>query len=194
MSESHRVIRLVDLLETEDGELFYNVISSSFFSKNKDVEKFLKEKAVQSVKLCTSSTYLVISKENPNDLLGYFSLATKMLTLKKVSLSKSTERTISRYGYYDEDSDSYKIPAILIAQFGRNFNESSKSISGADLMGITLRQVKTVLSFSSGKTVFLECEKKKILIDFYSDKGFIILDNEVISKDSKELKQMYRLV
>lgn len=194
MSESHKVIRLVDLLETEDGELFYNVISSSFFSKNKDVEKFLKEKAVQSVKLCTSSTYLVISKENPNDLLGYFSLATKMLTLKKVSLSKSTERTISRYGYYDEDSDSYKIPAILIAQFGRNFNESSKSISGADLMGITLRQVKTVLSFSSGKTVFLECEKKKILIDFYSDKGFIALDNEVISKDSKELKQMYRLV
>lgn len=194
MSESHKVIRLVDLLETEDGELFYNVISSSFFSKNKDVEKFLKEKAVQSVKLCTSSTYLVISKENPNDLLGYFSLATKMLTLKKVSLSKSTERTISRYGYYDEDSDSYKIPAILIAQFGRNFNESSKSISGADLMGITLRQVKTVLSFSSGKTVFLECEKKKILIDFYSDKGFISLDNEVISKDSKELKQMYRLV
>ena len=194
MSESHKVIRLVDLLETEDGELFYNVISSSFFSKNKDVEKFLKEKAVQSVKLCTSSTYLVISKENPNDLLGYFSLATKMLTLKKVSLSKSTERTISRYGYYDEDSDSYKIPAILIAQFGRNFNESSKSISGADLMGITLRQVKTVLSFSSGKTVFLECEKKRILIDFYSDKGFIALDNEVISKDSKELKQMYRLV
>ena len=194
MSESHKVIRLVDLLETEDGELFHNVISSCFFSKNKDVEKFLKEKAVQSVKLCTSSTYLVISKENPNDLLGYFSLATKMLTLKKVSLSKSTERTISRYGYYDEDSDSYKIPAILIAQFGRNFNESSKSISGADLMGITLRQVKTVLSFSSGKTVFLECEKKKILIDFYLDKGFIALDNEVISKDSKELKQMYRLV
>ena len=109
-------------------------------------------------------------------------------------VSKSTERTISRYGYYDEESDSYKIPAILIAQFGRNFNESSKSISGADLMGITLRQVKTVLSFSSGKTVFLECEKKRILIDFYSDKGFIALDNEVISKDSKELKQMYRLV
>ena len=193
MQNSHRVIRLVDLLEN-DGESFYNFLASLFCSPNKDVERFLKEKAVQSVKLCTSSTYLVISNDKPLHLSGYFSLATKMLSLKKLSLSKSTERMISRFGYYDEDSDSYKIPAILIAHFGRNFNNTLSSISGFDLMAITLQQVKNILSFTSGKTVFLECEKKQKLIDFYKENGFSVLDNDVLSKDKKELIQLYRLV
>ena len=194
MQKGHKVIRLVDLLETEEGENFYNLLVSNFSSKNKDVESFIKEKAVQSVKLCTSSSYLVISNDNPLDLLGYFSLATKMLSLKKNSLSKSSERIISRFGYYDTDSDSYKVPAILIAQFGKNYNENSASIDGTDLMAITLKQVKTVLSFSSGKTVFLECEKKQGLVDFYKANGFSILDNEVLSRDKKSLMQLYRLL
>ena len=194
MLKNHKVIRLVDLLETEDGESFYKTLTANFSSTNKDVESFLKEKAVQSVKLCTSSTYLVISKDNPNDLLGYFSLATKVLTLKKLFLSKSTEKIIKRYGYYDDDSDSYKIPAILIAQFGKNYSEKSESIQGSILMSIALQQIKTILSFSSGKTAFLECEKKQALIEFYKNHNFIILDNEILSKNHKELIQMYRLV
>ncbi len=38
MLENHKVIRLVDLLETEDGELFFNSLANSFLSINKDVE------------------------------------------------------------------------------------------------------------------------------------------------------------
>ena len=169
---------------------------SSFESPNKDVEKFLKLKSVQATKLNTATTYLVYRERNPVeiDFVGYFSLAMKMLTLKKVSLSKSSEKIISRFGYYDEDSDSYKVPAVLLAQFGRNFNANSVSISGADLMAITLQQVKNALSFLSGKTVFLECEKKQKLIDFYKTNGFSVLDNEVLSKDKKELTQLYRLL
>ena len=194
MQKEHKVIRLVDLLETEEGENFYNLLASNFSSKNKDVETFIKEKAVQSVRLCTSSSYLVISNNNSLDLLGYFSLATKMLSLKKLSLSKTSEKIISRFGYYDADSESYKVPAILIAQFGKNYNKESASIVGSDLMAITLRQVKNVLSFSSGKTVFLECEKKQKLLDFYQANGFSVLDNEVLSRDKKSLMQLYRLL
>ena len=180
----------------ENGEEYFDLTAETFESPNKDVEKFLKTKSVQATKLNTATTYLVYIERNPVeiDLVGYFSLAMKMLTLKTVSLSKSTEKVISRFGYYDEDSDSYKVPAILIAQFGRNFNADSSSISGSELMAITLRQVKDVLSFLSGKTVFLECEKEPKLIDFYKANGFSILDNEVLSKDKKELMQLYRLL
>lgn len=180
----------------ENGEEYFYSIAESFKSPNKDVENFLKTKAVQATKLNTATTYLVYTEVSPIeiDLIGYFSLAMKMLTIKKSSLSSSKEKIISRFGYYDDDSDSYKVPAVLVAQFGRNFNNESSSIPGTNLMDIALMQIKTVLSFLSGKTVFLECEKKKKLIDFYSDKGFIALDNEVISKDSKELMQMYRLL
>ena len=54
------------------------------------------------------------------DLLGYFTLETKMLTLKQDSLSKTECKAISRFGYFDEDSLSYKLPAVLIAQFSRS--------------------------------------------------------------------------
>jgi hypothetical protein len=116
-----------------------------------------------------------------------------MLTIKLSTLSKSEQKTINRYGYYDEDSDSLKIPAILIAQLSRNF--SSKIIlSGSDLMDIILKQVKSILNLTSGKTVFLECEKIKNLTDFYESQHFKFLDTKLLSKDSKELIQMYRLI
>ncbi len=69
---------LSNLLKSEDGEILFTLFSESFVSKNKDVEAFLKTKAVQSVKLYTSSTYLVYESAEYIDLLGYFTLATKM--------------------------------------------------------------------------------------------------------------------
>ena len=191
---SFELIRLFDLLATEGGENFLNLVSGEFSSINKDVEDFLKEKAVQSTKLNTSSTYLVISSEADFDILGYFTLATKMLTLKKDLLTKSEIKVISRFGYYDEDSQSYKIPALLIAQFSRNFNEKSKSIRGSDLMNIVLKQAKHILNLTSGKTVFVECEKIEKVVNFYVENGFHILDNESMSENKKDLIQLYRLL
>lgn len=191
---SFELIRLFDLLATEGGENFLNLISSEFSSINRDVEDFLKEKAVQSTKLNTSSTYLVISSEANFDILGYFTLATKMLTLKKDFLTKSEIKVISRFGYYDEDSLSYKIPALLIAQFSRNFNKKSKSINGSDLMNIVLKQAKHILNLTSGKTVFVECEKIEKVVNFYVENGFHILDNESMSENKKDLIQLYRLL
>lgn len=191
---SFEVICLSDFIESPDDEDFFKNMSLSFSSKNKDVERFLQEKAVQSAKLGTSSTYLLVYKGIAPQILGYFTLAIKILSIRKSNLSKSVERIIGRFGYFDENSNAYHLPAILIAQFGRNFNKDSNTISGTDLMSITLKYVKDILRRTSGKTVFLECEKKQKLIEFYSDLGFISLDNQVISKDSKELMQMYRLV
>lgn len=184
----YKIQRLSELLAIENGEIYFNAVVETFKSPSKDVEHFLKIKAVQATKLNTATTYLVYIERFALeiDLVGYFSLAMKMLTLKKSSLSKSSQRIISRFGYYDDDSESYKIPAILVAQFGKNFSEASVSISGSDLMAITLHQVKNALSFLSGKTVFLESEKKEKLIDFYTENGFTVLDNEVLSKNKKE--------
>ena len=192
----YKIQRLSEVLAIENGERYFNAVVETFKSPNKDVEHFLKAKAVQATKLNTATTYLVYIERSAIeiDLVGYFSLAIKMLTLKKSSLSKSSQRIISRFGYYDDDSESYKIPAILVAQFGKNFSEASVSISGSDLMAITLHQVKNALSFLSGKTVFLESEKKEKLIDFYTENGFTVLDNEVLSKNKKELMQLYKLL
>ena len=188
-------IRLFDLLAMDGGEQFFESIANSFISKNEDVEHFFRDKAVQATKLNTAATYLVISFENKKfDLLGYFTLATKMLTLKQSSLSKTGCRAISRFGYFDEDSQSYKLPAVLIAQFSRNFNEYSKSITGSDLMDIALDKIKDILHSTSGKAVFLECEQSEKIIDFYTRHNFQPLGNIVFSKDNKELTQLYMIL
>ena len=118
----------------------------------------------------------------------------KMLTLKQSSLSKTECKAISRFGYFDEDSQSYKLPAVLIAQFSRNFNENSESISGADLMDIALDRIKDILHSTSGKAVFLECEQSKKIIDFYTKNNFQPLGNTIFSKNKKDLTQLYMIL
>ena len=192
---NYSVIRLFNLLAIDGGEKYFTSIANSFESKNVDVKKFLRQKAVISTKLNTASTYLVVSYENNTiDILGYFSLATKMLTLKQSALTKTERRIISRFGYFDEESASFKLPAILIAQFIRNFNKNSKSIKGSNLMKIVLKQVKDIQHLTSGKTIFLECEQNKKIIDFYTECGFQMLDSTVITKDKKTLVQLYMIL
>jgi|GEM_PF-1017800 len=190
---SFEIIHLFELLSVDGGESYFKKMADSFSSINKDVETFFKEKAAQSCKLNTSSTYIIVSTDRELEVLGYFTLATKMLTIKLSILTKSEQKVISRYGYYDEDSDSLKIPAILIAQLSRNFN-TSDALCGSDLMDIILKQVKNIFNLTSGKTVFLECERIKKLTDFYESQKFKFLDTNIFSKNNKELVQMYRLI
>lgn len=171
---SFEIIHLFELLSVDGGESYFKKMADSFSSINKDVETFFKEKAAQSCKLNTSSTYIIVSTDRELEVLGYFTLATKMLTIKLSILTKSEQKAISRYGYYDEDSDSLKIPAILIAQLSRNFN-TSDALCGSDLMDIILKQVKNIFNLTSGKTVFLECERIKKLTDFYELKNLNFL-------------------
>ena len=190
---SFEIIHLFELLSVDGGESYFKKMADSFSSINKDVETFFKEKAAQSCKLNTSSTYIIVSTDRELEVLGYFTLATKMLTIKLSILTKSEQKVISRYGYYDEDSDSLKLPAILIAQLSRNFN-TSDALCGSDLMDIILKQVKNIFNLTSGKTVFLECERIKKLTDFYESQKFKFLDTNIFSKNNKELVQMYRLI
>lgn len=179
------------------GEGLCSTLTNLFESPNKDVESFLKTKAVQSAKLYTSSTYLVSTLENNSgtvDLLGYFTLAIKMLTVRCVDLSMVQEKMIRRFACFACNSESYQLPAILIAQFGRNFSKQSASISGMELMKFALEHIRMIFTLSSGKTIFLECEKEEKLIHFYEKCGFFMLNNTVYSKDKKELVQMFRFI
>lgn len=185
---------LSNILKESDGELLFNLLSDSFISKNKDVETFLKEKSVQSTKLYTSATYLLYNLDSKADLLGYFTLATKMLTIKPESLTSSQAKVIKRFVSLDSDTNTYRLPAVLLAQFGRNFSENSVSIKGAELMKVALERIEKAVLLTSGKITFLECEPKEKLIKFYENCGFRLLDNVIYSKTSKELVQMFRVI
>lgn len=121
---------LCDLLKLKNGEILFqksaSIFTSIFISLNRDVELFLKEKALQSAKLYTSSTYLVAED---SDLAGYFTLATKMLTLSPKNISSTQAKIIKRFVSLDSDSNTFRLQAVLLAQFGRNFSKESVSIT-----------------------------------------------------------------
>lgn len=77
---------LCDLLKLKNGEILFQKSASIFISLNRNVELFLKEKTLQSAKLYTFSTHLVAED---SDLAGYFTLATKMLTLSPKNISST---------------------------------------------------------------------------------------------------------
>lgn len=74
---SFEIIRLFELLAMEGGEDLFIKMTSSFSSINKDVEQFFKKKAIQSCRLNTSSTYIVVSTDGVLKVLGYFTLELK---------------------------------------------------------------------------------------------------------------------
>lgn len=186
------VRRLDSLLKTDGGDVVFEALKSSFSSKNPDVERFLKNSSVQSMRLHQSSTYLVMTRDFV--LLGYFTLALKVIRIDASLLSNRESLKLQRFSMPDKENDSFIVPAILIAQFSRNFNESVSSISGSDLMSITLEYVRSIQSQIGGLVTFLECEPAEKLVSFYKTQGFRLLDGKTISKTDKELLQMYRLI
>ncbi len=61
-------------------------------------------------------------------------------------------------------------------------------------MTITLEFVRSVQSQIGGLVTFLECEPIEKLVEFYKSQGFRLLSQKSISKNEKELLQMYRLI
>lgn len=193
MPESPFIVRRLDLLlKDEGGDVVFEALKSTFSSKNPDVEHFLKQSAVQSMRLHQSSTYLVMSRDFT--LLGYFTLALKVVRIDAGLLSKTESNKLQRFSLPDKENNSFIVPAILIAQFSRNFNCSCTTISGKDLMAITLEFVRSVQSQIGGLVTFLECEPIEKLVEFYKSQGFRLLSQKSFSKTNKELLQMYRLI
>lgn len=127
---SFNVINIRDFLENSDsssiGEDMLKIFLSNFScKKNSDVERFLKEQAIDFTKKNQSVTYLVFS-EDYTELLGYFTLATKPISIRVNSdaaegFSNTIKRKISRVSEFDDVTETYTLSAYLIAQLGKNY-------------------------------------------------------------------------
>ena len=95
---------------------------------------FLKKNAVEFTKKSQSVTYLVFSVES-KEMLGYFTLALKPLSVRGETVSRTTKRKLLRISELDEKSDTYTMSAYLIAQLGKNYtNDANEKITGKELV------------------------------------------------------------
>lgn len=180
----------LDMLMEEIGEEPTKEILSDFSCPlNPDVEGFLKRKAMEFEKQRISRTQLVFaSYKNKTVLVGYYTLATKSFNITKATLSASTRKKITKFATYNPDIKAYILPAPLIGQLGKNFrNGYNKLISGDELLKMACDDVQLTQSILGGKVVYLECEDKPFLLDFYGANGFVEFDRRKLDRDETDI-------
>lgn len=176
----------LDDMISQKGESFVRKELSSFSCPlNKDVEIFLKEKSIIFSQHGYSKTHLVYtSYKNKKVLIGYFTLSPKVIIVKKKSVSKTLLKRLSGFATYNSDLKQYTIPSPLIGQLGKNYtNGYNNLISGDELLKLAIDKVKKVQREIGGKTVYLECEDKDRLKEFYQSNGFVFYDYRKLDRD-----------
>ena len=161
---------------------------------NVDVESFLKNSAIEFTKKSQSVTYLVFSVED-KELLGYFSLALKPLTVRGKTVSNTTKRKLLRISELDEDSDTYNMAAYLIAQLGKNYTDGANTrITGKELVELAWTVIEDAQYMLGGIVVFLEAENEEKLLDFYKANRFSQFDTRQTASDADEPHELVQLL
>lgn len=199
IEESYKVVNVKEYIDknkstyVEEQEL-HELLSSFSCPLNTDVEDFLRNNAIDFTKKDQSITYLVFNDEN--DLVGYFSLASKPISVMVDSVSKSMAKKLSRVSVLNKENNTYTASAYLIAQLGKNFAlPEDERIDGATLLEFALETVQTVKYFLGGVIVFLECEDVKALMDFYMRNGFKYFASRITSGENPRiLNQLLKLI
>ena len=181
--------------DQEAGEpALVKLLSGFSCPKNPDLERFLKKSAIEFTKKNQSVTYLVFSKDN-GEMLGYFTLALKPLTVRGETVSNTVKRKLLRISEWDEKTDTYTMSAYLIAQLGKNYtNGANERISGKELLGLAIRQIRQLQYLAGGLVVFLEAVNEEKLLSFYRENGFQQFDTRLTDTSKSESHELIQLL
>lgn len=185
---AYNIINLEDICNSIDKRKVKEITSNFECGLNKDVETFFREKAVEFSKQDIAKTFIVMStfKEKPV-IVGYFSIATKTIEVKKNLLNDKKRKRLSRFAVNDRTSSAFEVPLPLIGQIGKNYkNNYNELISGDELLKIACNKVKDAQKIVGGRFVFLECEDKTELREFYERNGFVCFGKRNLDRDERK--------
>ena len=200
-NDKYSIINIRKYLESDNPKLgeddLVQILSEFSCERNSDVERFLKNSAIEFTKKNQSVTYLVFSVED-GELLGYFTIALKSLTIRGETVSNSVKRKLLRISELDEETQTYTMSAYLIAQLGKNFtNGADKRITGEELLEAAWNKIEEIQYRAGGVVTFLEANNEDKLLDFYKDNRFQKFDTrQTVSNNEEphELVQLLRLL
>ncbi len=182
-------ISLSELYQQYGEDRTKAILSDFSCPLNHDVEYFLHKRALEFAKQSIAKTHLVFAQyQDQPVLIGYFTLTIKSIFVAKAKVSATCYKKICKFGTYDPDMKGCVIPAPLIAQLGKNFtNGYNKLISGDELLKMACDNIAMFQQMLGGKIVYLECEEKQKLLDFYMDNGFVKFDKRLLDLDETEV-------
>ena len=183
----YKIINLKDIYNNLGEERTKEILSNYKCKLNQDVEYFLKEKAIEFSKQDISRTYIVMSQYKDKDVIvGYFAITNKVTSIKKVKLSETKRKRLLKFAVYDKESKCYNIALPLIGQLGKNYyNDYNRLISGDILLKLACDKIKEAQELIGGRFVFLECEDKSILEEFYESNGFVCFGKRNLERDER---------
>lgn len=185
---AYQIINLKDIYN-ELGENETKELLKEFSCPlNKDVEYFIKNKAIEFSKQDISRTYIVMSSyRQKNVIVGYFAITNKSTVIKRFILSKTKRKRLLKFANYDEDIKGYHIALPLIGQIGKNYyNGYNTIITGDVLLKLACNKIKEIQNAIGGRYVFLECEDNPKLVEFYESNGFECFGKRNLEKDERE--------
>ena len=185
---AYNIISLKDMYEAIGEKKTKEILNEFECPLNKDVEFFIKEKAIQFSKMGVSRTFLICSTyKEKNVIVGYFALANKITKVKKSSLSNSVRKRLNRFTEQNTKEKYGTVSLPLIGQLGKNYkNNYNQLISGDDLLKLACDKIKEAQNILGGKFAFVECEDKVELKEFYESNGFVCFGKRNLEKDEKE--------
>ena len=197
-NDKYSVINIRKYLESDNPKLgeddLVQILSEFSCERNSDVENFLKNSAIEFTKKNQSVTYLVFSVED-GELLGYFTIALKPLTVRGETVSNTVKRKLLRISELDEETQTYTMSAYLIAQLGKNFaNGADKRITGEELLEAAWNKIEEIQYRAGGVVTFLEANNEDKLLDFYKDNRFQKFDTRKTVSNNEELHELVQLL
>lgn len=175
MKNKYFTINIQEFFEKDELVSLLNALIDSFkCSINEEVENFLKNGAIESAKQGKAATYLVFMDSDNPSLVGYFTLAIKPITVHREFINTKYARKFERVCVFNSDEQTYHLAAYLIAQLGKNISDTEVNrIKGSDLLEIAEGEIGKLKFAVGGVAVFLECEEKDVLRNFYESAKYI---------------------
>lgn len=109
------LIPLAKLLKALEEDKVKPILFSFSCPLNIDVENFLHLKSIEFDKQGISKTFLVVNQYKGNiAIAGYFTISTKVISIKKNKISKTLSKRIGKFAQYNQDLKSYTLACPLL--------------------------------------------------------------------------------
>lgn len=170
--------KLLSQAETqEDIQDLTDLLSSFSCDKDKDIERFLHNRAIEFEHLNKGRTYLLCDNENFYEkgqfvILGYFTIALKVLDLPD-ELSNRKRKDLDGLSAKLHGDVIRSIPCYLIGQLAKNSNIPKKqAVKGSELIDCALAVIQSAETLVGGRYVMIECHNIPELLRLYTENGF----------------------
>lgn len=188
-----QIMNILDVLEYDGEKKLNDRLSAFSCPANMEIDSFLKVNALNFAKRKLSITYLIFD-EDDGQILGYFTLAHKAIEIKNDNLSNTTRRKLSSHARLDSDTNSFTVSAFLLAQIGKNYGiDNGTRIMGKELIGYANDIMIDIQHRIGGGIIYLDCEDKHHLKNFYIEKNhYKVFGERFSNSDGMRYLQMVR--